>query len=140
MEIAHRLGAVETPPPSFRGVAECPSAPGRSRPPDFVGILPSLLVFWAFWLGLAGVLTWCIPASAWLLKPQGLVLSLGVLGLLRYSWQILHAVRAYYYRFVAFPRRRRAADGLGGQYPRRLFFVVPSYKEDYAVSSQCFGS
>ena len=44
------------------------------------------------------------------------------------------------YRFVVFPRLRRAADGLAAAYPCRLFFVVPSYKEDYAVSSQCFGS
>src|SRR5438132_3706225 len=105
-----------------------------------VKALPSLLVFWAFWLGLAGVLTWCVPASAWLLKPHGLLVSLGVLGLIRYSWLGLHAARAYSYRFVTFPRLRHAANEVTQPYPRRLFFVVPSYQEDATVSSQCFGS
>ncbi|HUR55767.1 MAG TPA: glycosyltransferase [Gemmataceae bacterium] len=100
--------------------------------------LPSLLVFWVFWLGLVGVVVWCLPASVWSLKPHGLFLWLGFLGLARYGWQGLHAARAYYYRFVAFPRMRRAADRLGPRYPRRLFFVIPSYNEDYAVSCRCF--
>lgn len=139
MEQIPRFGVVETPRTPCTD-AEHPLAAGRADPPNLVGSLPSLLVFWAFWLCLASVLTWCIPASAWLLKPQGLVLSLGVLGLIRYCWQILHAVRAYYYRFVAFPRLRRTADELAGRYSRRLFFVVPSYKEDSAISLQCFGS
>jgi glycosyltransferase Alg8 len=102
--------------------------------------LVSLVIFLAVWLSVAGVLIWCIPASAWLLKPQGLIMSLSVLGLIRYGWQGLHAVRAYGYRFVAFPRLRRAADRLAHKYPRRLFFIVPSYKEDPAVSSRCFES
>jgi len=96
------------------------------HPLTVAGALPSLLVFWAFWGGAAAGLALCLPTGGWVLKPYGLVLWLGGLGLVRYGWQLLHAGRAYYYRFVAFPRLRRAADRLGERYPRRLFFVIPS--------------
>ena len=56
----------------------------------------------------------------------GSVVTLGVIGIWRWSWALLHAVRGALYRYVDFPRLRRAAAG--APKPTHLYVLVTSYR------------
>ena len=70
------------------------------------------------------------------------LLALGVFGLWRYGWQLLHYVRAWLYGRFHFPALRRHADAVtaAGHSPRRIFVVVASYLEQAWVSVESFQS
>ncbi len=91
----------------------------------------------AFYLLLAWAIIAALPDRAWNLKTQALV-AMSLFGFWRYSWQILHALRHWRYRRTVFPRLRAEALSLDEKYPRRLYIMVPSYKEEYHVSQLVF--
>lgn len=97
-------------------------------------ILPTLL-----WLSVAAGLFVVIPERAWGLKYD-VLLALGAIGVWRYAWQACNGLRSYYYGAWFFPRLRREADALPQKYPRRLYFVIASYKESYHIQQLCFQS
>src|SRR4051812_39252586 len=76
------------------------------------------------------------PASLWDVDHRPYFVVVGVIGLWRYGWNILHFLRSVWYRRVTFRRRRRALDRLlaadeGTALALRvpeLFIVVTSFR------------
>ena len=75
-------------------------------------------------------------------KSGTLALTIGVLGIWRYSWGILNFIRAKYYMRFAFPRRRRRAEALYAlqTYRAHAFFLVTTYKIDPAITAPVYRS
>ncbi|MBI9080723.1 MAG: glycosyltransferase [Pseudodesulfovibrio sp.] len=93
----------------------------------------------AFYLFFVVGIIWALPDRAWSLKTQALV-AMSVFGIWRYAWQVLHVVRHWRYRSTVFPRLRAEAMSLEDKYPRRLYIMVPSYKEEHQVSELVFSA
>lgn len=101
---------------------------------------------------LRGMLLWIlIFALLYGLIPRGLlhpnektfVLTIGVIGIWRYSWASMHLVRALIFRAVLFPKWRRKADtaiaaaAADGDLPR-LFVLITSYRMDPKVTIKVY--
>jgi glycosyltransferase Alg8 len=93
----------------------------------------------ALWLAVAGLLLLLPPDRAWRFKYHGLF-ALGAVGLWRYAWQLLNALRSYSYALVRFPRLRREAREAAARPPKRVYVVVASYREQYRINELCFTS
>ncbi len=78
-----------------------------------------------------------IPERAWYLRPEGLFV-ISAFGLWRYSWQFLHIIRMLIYKNKRFPGLRKATEQLKNKYPRRLYFVIPSYFEMPEITVNVF--
>ena len=95
------------------------------------------LTFFTFWGVLSLLILLSLPERAWEIKFHGLV-AIGLIGLWRYTWFILNVINAFIYKTIVFPKLKRKAFSLPQKYPRRLYFMIPSYKEDFEVSRQVF--
>ncbi|RUM68840.1 MAG: hypothetical protein DSZ05_00435 [Sulfurospirillum sp.] len=82
-----------------------------------------------------------VQPKLYLLK-NGVVVTLSLFALWRYGWMVLNYTRALIYRFYYYPRLRKKALRLpeSAKYPKHLYFMIPSYKEDFWVSVECFRS
>ncbi len=67
---------------------------------------------------------------------------LGLFALWRYGWMLTNYTRAMLYTFVRYPHLRRCLEELpeNERFPRELFFVIPSYKEEAWVTLEAFHS
>jgi glycosyltransferase Alg8 len=69
------------------------------------------------------------PDVVWQPGSREFFVILGTLGAWRYSWGAVHLVRALIYRHRAFPRLRRAVDGLGDDTrPSEVYIIISSYR------------
>jgi mannuronan synthase len=66
------------------------------------------------------------------------LLTLGALGLWRYSWALCHWVRASYYCRVQFPALRRQANAHHGQTPPPVYWVITSYQMPTDIFQACY--
>lgn len=59
------------------------------------------------------------------------MISLGLIGIWRYSWWMNHVVRASIFSYIIFPRRRLKANQLweSGWRPKRLIFMMTTFQE-----------
>ncbi len=88
----------------------------------------------------AAAIASAVPASAFS-GGAGVFLTLGVIGLWRYSWALVNFVRAHIYIRVAYPRRRAAAEASYRQRrPAHAFFLATSYKIDAAITARVYRS
>jgi glycosyltransferase Alg8 len=58
-------------------------------------------------------------------------IGMGILGIWRYSWWVLHVIRSLIYGYWVFPRRRRKADQLwmSGWRPTQLYIMMTTFNE-----------
>ena len=101
----------------------------RRRPSPGEGFrqaLPSTF----FYVGLIVLILVLLPEPAWEIRPDYLFV-LGILGIWRYSWMLLHIGRAFWYQVVWYPRIRRLVRKLPPEkaFPGHLYFLIPTYKE-----------
>jgi glycosyltransferase Alg8 len=69
------------------------------------------------------------PDVLWEPGAREFVVLLGLLGVWRYSWGLVHLGRALYYRGVVFPRWRLAADRLGAAgAASHVYILIASYR------------
>jgi len=70
------------------------------------------------------------------------LITIGLFASWRYSWQCIHYVRAFIYRFFYYPVIRIKAGKLAteGGFPDRIYFIIPSYNEEPWVSVETFSS
>jgi glycosyltransferase Alg8 len=63
--------------------------------------------------------------------PLESIAVLGFIGLWRYTWLLTHCVRSALYEYVVYPKLSHTAQQLPDEekYPKRLFFIVPTWKE-----------
>ena len=90
-----------------------------------------------FSIGLAGLFWLQNPTHPSVGHIFGLV-SLGFIGLWRWSWFLLRMVRARYYLHQAFPRWRRRADAVPVEDLPHMCFLVPTYKEQSWITERVF--
>jgi mannuronan synthase len=80
-----------------------------------------------------------IPDHALGDKSRDAFVLVGIIGMWRYSWGLLHFVRCLWFKFVAFPKARRAADlaaqqtGFG-----HSFLLVTSFRIDAETTSKVY--
>ena len=84
---------------------------------------------------------WFIYPKVVLLK-HGAIVALSLFALWRYGWMVLNYIRAFLYARVAYPRLRRRIEALpkSRRFPKHLFFMIPSYQEDFWVTVETFRS
>jgi glycosyltransferase Alg8 len=92
------------------------------------------------------IVVWCVvfvstgPGSI----PYTALVTMGFVGIWRYSWLALHAVRALVYLRGHFPLYRQAADGYRKNLSRAHYpsvgIIIPSYKMDPAIFDRVFSS
>ncbi len=95
--------------------------------------LPAIL----FWLVMGMLLALAMPQQAWAIKASTAVV-IGVIGAWRYSWWLVNILRGLVFRWRRFPALRRQYHALAHPYPRRLFIMVLSYKENPQISARVF--
>lgn len=98
------------------------------------------LIAHALYVLTAAAIASAVPASAFS-GGAGVFLTLGVIGLWRYSWALVNFVRAHLYIRLTYPRQRMAAAALyQGRRPAHAFFLATSYKIDAEVSARVYRS
>ena len=65
-------------------------------------------------------------------------MSLGFIGLWRWSWFLLRMLRARYYLHWVFPKWRRRADAVPVEDLPHMCFLVPTYKEQPWITERVF--
>ena len=88
-------------------------------------------------VGLGGLYLLQNPSDLAIWNVFGLV-SLGAVGLWRWSWFLLRMVRARYYLHWVFPSWRRQADAIPVETLPHMCFLVPSYKEQLWITERVF--
>ncbi len=76
------------------------------------------------------------PNSIWDPEIPAVVITLGIIGIWRYSWWFNHYVRSEYYYRVVYPRMRRRADEHWNKKPfdKIVHFMMTTYLEDRDTS------
>lgn len=82
---------------------------------------------------------WALPDRAWIFRSQGFI-TLSLFGAWRYGWQLLHVIRMLIFKNRYYPKLSAAAAALPVKYPRRLYFVIPSYYEMPEITYKVFHS
>ncbi|MBE2186912.1 MAG: glycosyltransferase [Rhodothermales bacterium] len=92
------------------------------------------------WLLVIALIVLAIPDWAWRAKllRQGGLLIIGVLGVWRYLWYMTHMVRGFFYSRFVYPQMRYSAFIQRDPYPQRVYFLIPSYKENPGVTARVF--
>jgi len=72
-----------------------------------------------------------VPGPTWDRLGSKLFVTIGVIGIWRYSWWLLHFVRSQVYARIRFPRLREASERLwrDGWRPRRVHYIVTTFME-----------
>jgi len=96
-----------------------------------------LFVF--FWLITSLIILASLPGRAWDLKFHGLI-GIAIIGIWRYTWFVINAVNALIYKFYVYPKYKKLLKNVKNPYPKRLYFMIPSYKESPKVSEIVFMS
>lgn len=81
-----------------------------------------------------------IPPDVFSPSSKTFFVTIALIGVWRYSWWFLQAVRALIYTRVRFPAYRRAADSLQNARVDRIFALVTSYKMNPDVSRAVYGA
>ena len=100
-----------------------PGRPFRLRLRDLYG----LTVYGAVILAVLAA----VPAHTWDRIGSRLFITIGVVGVWRYSWWLMHAARSVIYGRIRFPRLRRACERLwlDGWRPARVNYIVTTFME-----------
>ena len=100
----------------------------------FSFIMPALL----FGALLLLILYWSYPQFH--LLKHGVIIVLGLFAMWRYGWMLINYLRAALYATIIYPRLRRRAEAVdpARKYPRHLYFMIPSYREDAWVTRETF--
>ncbi|MBT9314038.1 glycosyltransferase [Leptothoe spongobia] len=104
----------------------------------FMGAYISTATFLVlFSVGLGGLYLLQSPEHFAIWNIFGLV-SLGAVGIWRWSWFLLRMLRARYYLHGVFPRWRRRADAVPVEDLPHMCFLVPTYKEQPWITERVF--
>ena len=95
----------------------------------------------ALYLTVLALLFISVPATS-LAGAEGAIVTMGVIGLWRYSWAAINFSRATWYQAIAYPRLKRRADVAFTQRTSapHAFFLVTSYKIEPEVTTRVYQS
>jgi len=73
---------------------------------------------------------------------KDVILGLALIGSWRYSFMLLNYIRALIYAYKVYPSYLKRIEALPSRerYPKHIYFIIPSYKEDPWVSVEVFQS
>jgi len=73
---------------------------------------------------------------------KDVLISLAIIGMWRYSLMIANYIRAGIYAYYTYPKYLAEIEKIprDQRYPKQLYFIIPSYKEDPWVSVEVFQS
>ncbi len=94
------------------------------------------LIFYLF----ISYLIWKIVNPNIELFEKKVVIVLGIIALWRYGWQITNYIRALIYANYYYPKLKKEVSKLKNPFPKHIYFVIPSYKEEAWVSIEVFKS
>ncbi len=96
----------------------------------------------ALLLGGVAVLLITLPNNLYCAENERIILALGVLGTWRYLWWAVHFVRAEIYGRFFFPKLRRRSEALweGGWRPKRVFYMMTTFREVPATTEALLAS
>ncbi len=108
------------------------------------GLYSALLSFipvGIFYATISLALLYFIYPHIYLLKNEVLI-TLSLFALWRYGWMLSNYSRALIYRFYMYPKIKKQINNLPTniKYPKHLYFMIPSYKEEDWVSIETFRS
>ncbi|HYZ62178.1 MAG TPA: hypothetical protein VE650_06965 [Acetobacteraceae bacterium] len=94
-------------------------------------LTPRVVLGVACYLALAAVLLFAMPNTLVDVVDEHVVVTIGLVGLWRFSWWGTHVVRALIFRRIAYPRMRLAADDVwrAGVRPSRLHVMMTTFRE-----------
>ncbi len=97
-------------------------------------ILPALLY------GSLALIVVALIFPKYVLLKHGALVGLGIFAAWRYGWMLLNYSRAFLYARFYYPVLKRKIDALPlhKRYPKYLFFMIPSYREDFWVTAETF--
>ena len=96
-----------------------------------------IFIFYTFWISIIIIMINFLPGYAWIWKAHGIVASIVFIGFWRYSWYITNIVQYLIYKHKKYPLLKKRAFKKP-VFPKRVFFLIPSYKEDYKISRLTF--
>jgi len=75
-------------------------------------------------------------------KNTNVLITIGIIGIWRYSWRITHFIRAIIYNFYEYPRLKKLVNSLpkNKKFPKHIYFLIPSYKEEPWITLETFKS
>ncbi len=94
-----------------------------------------------FYATISLILLYFIYPHIYLLKNEVLI-TLSLFAIWRYGWMIINYSRALIYRFYSYPKIKEEIAHIPEhlKYPKHLYFMIPSYKEEDWVSIETFRS
>ncbi len=98
----------------------------------FVAIAYSLVVV---------ILIYFLYPQFYLLRHE-VIIVLSFFAIWRYGWMFLNYIRAMIYAYIYYPGIKKSIEKipLSKRYPKHLYFMIPSYKEDFWVTIETFRS
>ena len=124
---AHRSGADIPEPDHSLGGFDRRFAPNESTAAD-KAIAAVLLA------SVAALLAYNLPTRVFIPGNATFFLVIGLIGVWRYSWWLVQAVRASVYKRYVFPRHRALANRYVDDRPSHVFALVTSYEVDPQVT------
>lgn len=96
----------------------------------------------ALYFGLCFVALAELPNTLWKPETRSITVALGLLGLWRYGWWFTHAVRAWIYGSLVYPRLRRQGEAAwaAGWRPRHLHFMFTTFREHRDITEKVIRS
>ncbi len=95
-----------------------------------------------FYLAVLFVIYTLIEDDLQHLRGESVLLGLGLLGLWRWSWWLVHIIRSLIYRWLVYPRTARRGRRLWqkGWRPDEVVFMMTTYKEDPDITARVIRS
>ncbi len=103
--------------------------------------LLTLIPIAIFYISIALVVLYFIYPHIYLLKNE-ILITLTFFAIWRYGWMLLNYTRSGIYSFYVYPKLKRKIEKIPYEfrYPKHLYFMIPSYKEEFWVSIETFRS
>lgn len=96
-----------------------------------------VIKFYIFWISVIIIIVNLLPGYAWIWKAHGIIASIVAIGFWRYSWYGLNLTQYVLYKHKKYPFLKKTTFK-NPKFPKRVFFLIPSYKEDYKISRLTF--
>ena len=105
------------------------------------GALRSWIFVALIYLGIVFLIIMVIFPKFFMLHYETLLI-LSIFAMWRYGWMFLNYTRAFIYAKFAYPARKKRVENISEalKYPKKIYFIIPSYQEDEWVSVETFRS
>ncbi len=95
--------------------------------------------FFTFWTFIMILILYSIPDVAWELRMNGFF-AIAIIGIWRYSWFLINVFQGLIYEKIVFKKYKEELRKIPLQkkFPKRVYFIIPSYHEDKRITKNVF--